>query len=267
MFGLRQQIGGYPGRVGVGIRDDHRFGRACQAVQTDQAVDLLFGQGYEQVTRPDDFIHAGDALRTKGQGGNRLRSTHLVDSLHTAQVRRGQDGGVRIGGSADDDFGYASHLGRDGGHEQRRRQWGCAARYVDPGAFHRGEALPYSAPQALGFPVGQRLQAVEGANAFGGGAQRLRQLFRQRLEGPLPALRRDAQFLRCGPVEQRRPALQSGVAFDAHRFQNFPYSLGRRHAFPEQLCRARQHGWWVFRSSRRPAAQDGLLGVFDRVDG
>ena len=63
------------------IGDDHRLGRPGQAVQADHPINLLLGQGDEQVARSDDFIDLWDALGAEGQGGNSLRAADLEDLI------------------------------------------------------------------------------------------------------------------------------------------------------------------------------------------
>ena len=77
MLSLSQEVGGDPGRLGGIIGHDHGFSRPGQAIQSHLTKDLLLGQRDKQVARANDFVYTRDALRAKGQRGNRLRAADL----------------------------------------------------------------------------------------------------------------------------------------------------------------------------------------------
>ncbi len=74
--------------------------------------------------------------------------------------------GCGDGRRADDDLRNPCHLRRNDGHQQGGWQRGGAAGHVNPHTLDGCDALPQPAAQGVCFPVGQRLQLVEEADAL-----------------------------------------------------------------------------------------------------
>ena len=79
VLGLREQVGGDPGRVVRLVGDDQNLGRACDRVDADLAEDLALGGGDIGVAGADDLVDGGDRLRAVSERRDRLRAADAVD--------------------------------------------------------------------------------------------------------------------------------------------------------------------------------------------
>ena len=105
MFGLSQQIGSDPGRIGIKVGYHQRLCRSGQSIQADDPINLLLRECNEQATRPDDFIYFWNAFSTEGQCSDSLGPADLKHLFNAAQIGSRQDGGVGIGRRTNDNFG------------------------------------------------------------------------------------------------------------------------------------------------------------------
>ena len=69
----------------------------------------------------NDFIDRRDTFTSIGHRADGLCAAQLKDMLDLANMRRSQDGSVRIWRCADHDLLHPRHLGRNDRHQQRRR--------------------------------------------------------------------------------------------------------------------------------------------------
>ena len=108
---------------------------------------LPFRVGDENVARPGDFVHAGDALCAEREGGNGLRAADFVDFVHTRQIRRDKgkrvaDRAVPAGRRDHDNLLYARDLRRQHVHQHRRGVRRRAAGDVHADALEGCNLLP-----------------------------------------------------------------------------------------------------------------------------
>ena len=91
MLGLREQVGGHEGGVGVGRGDDEELGWAGYRVEADAAVQQALGGADEAVPRSDDLLASGDAAGAEGECGNGLRAAGRQQPLGSGDPRGGPD--------------------------------------------------------------------------------------------------------------------------------------------------------------------------------
>ena len=145
MFGLGDQIQrGVVGPSGM-VDDHHDFARPGDGVDVDVAVDVLLGQGHEEVAGPDDLIDPRQALDAIGQGRHGLGAADAIDLVDAQLVAGCQQIGIvgpelrRRGDHGE--LLHARHLGRHGGHQHRRGIRGRTARHAQADAVQRAIAL------------------------------------------------------------------------------------------------------------------------------
>ena len=90
VLGLRQQIGGDPGRIVVPVGDDEDFRRPGDHVDPDPAEDPPLGRRDIGVARADDLVDRRDRRGAVGQRRDRLRPADPVDLVDAGQARRRQ---------------------------------------------------------------------------------------------------------------------------------------------------------------------------------
>ncbi len=106
---------------------------------------------------------------------------------------------------------HAGHLGRHGGHHERRRQRERSARHAEPGGREREPAtLGDDSRRRLDARVGGPLRLVEGPHRGDHPPQRPQDVVGD--GGALDRLRRDAQAVGARAVEPLRPLEQRRVA-------------------------------------------------------
>ncbi len=186
VFGLREEIGGDPRRVGRVVGDDDGFGGAGESVEADEAEHLPFGEGDEQAAGANDFIHTGNRLCAERHGRDCLRAADTEHFIHAGDLRGGEDDGRHIAAGfawrrADDDLFHACDAGRDGAHEERGGQRRRTTRHVDADTVERGDALAEGAIGSL--PGGDGLLFVKGFDASGGELKIGQEIFVNGLNG------------------------------------------------------------------------------------
>ena len=127
------------------VDDHHDFAWPGDRVDVDVAVDVLLGQGHEEVAGTDDLIDPRQALDAVGQGRHGLGAADAID-LFDAQLAAGcQQIGIvgpelrRRGDQGE--LLHARHLGRHGGHQHRGGIRGRSARHAQADAVQRPIAL------------------------------------------------------------------------------------------------------------------------------
>ena len=177
MLGLRQQVGGDPGRIVLRVGHDQDLRRAGDQVDADLAEDAALGGGDIGVARAGDLVDRLDRLRAVGQRRHGLRAADAPDLVGAGDLGRQHD--QRIEHAArrrhdHDDALHARHLGRHDVHQHRGRIGRRAARHIDADRLERPVAG--AEPRAGGVGevdvLGQQ-RAMEGLYAPGGEGQRL----------------------------------------------------------------------------------------------
>jgi hypothetical protein len=121
---LGKEVRGCEARIRLPIRYHHRFRGPGQALYADRAEHGALGEDHEEVSRTCDLVHARNALRAVGHGGDRLRAAKGEHTVHASNgCRRQHDIGhppIRIlRRRADHDLLHAGHARRNGRHEER----------------------------------------------------------------------------------------------------------------------------------------------------
>ena len=91
MLGLGDHIGSHIFRISVFIRDDEDLAWTGDHIDVDLAVDQALGTGDIRISRPDDFIHARDALGAISEGSHGLCTADLADAGHAGDMRGGRN--------------------------------------------------------------------------------------------------------------------------------------------------------------------------------
>ena len=171
MFGLTEQVGGHPLRVG-GLVGEHRdLGGAGEQVDADPAEQLPLGLGDEGVARTDEHVDRRLAEQPERHGAERL---HAADGEHP--VGAGQVGAVEHGRvravlarrrGAREDGRDAGGLGDADGHERARQQREAAGGQVGADAADRDVLhAAGDAGREVDLEVGQ-VRALRGREAVG----------------------------------------------------------------------------------------------------
>ncbi len=160
VLGLSDQIdGGHFGIAGI-VGDDQRLGGTGQQIDADASEQLALGFGDVGVAGADDHVDRRDALGAQRHGGDGLHASDGVDFIGSAQVHRGDDGGMRRalerrrGG---DDALHARGLRGDDAHVRRGHHGIASAGHVAADAIHRNVLVAeHDAGQRFDFDVLQR---------------------------------------------------------------------------------------------------------------
>ena len=165
VFGLAEQIHRHPISGRTAVRQHQDFAGPGNHVDAHFAKDLALGLGHVVAPRPGDFVHSGNRLRPPGQGRNRLSAADGKDPIHAGQTGRRQHQGIALAARrrhGHDDLPNASHAGRDGIHQHRRRVGRLATGHIDADPIQRNDFLPEADAQRVGkAPV-----AADGALLF-----------------------------------------------------------------------------------------------------
>ncbi len=100
VLGLGEQVGGDPGRVVLGVGDDHDLGRAGHHVDADLAEHLALGRGHIGVAGADDLDHRLDGLRAEGERGDGLRAADAIDLVDAGKLGGHQHQRVQLAARA-----------------------------------------------------------------------------------------------------------------------------------------------------------------------
>ena len=154
MFGLRNQVAGHIVRTGRFISDQDDLAGAGDAVDVDLAENVPFGQGHEQVSRPDDLVDPFDPLNAVGQSRHPLGTADAIHFCDAQFVTRRQNVVVVTAKSRrrDDhrDVAHSRHSGRDCRHQQSRRIGRRSTRNANSDALERQIPLPELDPPPHG---------------------------------------------------------------------------------------------------------------------
>lgn len=138
VFGLGQHVDGDVGGVGGVVGDDDHFAGAGERIDIDDAVDLFFGEGDEEVPGADDLVDGGEgvaAICHRGDGLGTAAAVDLTDPEFVAGRQHHRVVGAERGWRRDDgDFGDPRDLGGDDGHQHGRGVGGGATGDTDADA-------------------------------------------------------------------------------------------------------------------------------------
>jgi hypothetical protein len=171
VLGLREQVGGDPGRISAVVGDDRHLGGTGHRIDADVAEHQPLGGRHVSVAGADDLVDARHALGSVGEGCHRLRAAddeHAVDAGDLG-------GGQRLGrwtGRRHDDLGDAGDARRDRRHQHRRRVARGAAGRVDTDAAQRAHARADARAAGVQLEGWILLLRVEGLDALRGALQR-----------------------------------------------------------------------------------------------
>src|SRR6266849_4524704 len=79
VLGLRQKVGGDPGRIVAAVGNDQDLGGAGDQVDADLAEDAALGGGDIGVAGSDDLVDRRDRRGSVGERGHRLGAADAVD--------------------------------------------------------------------------------------------------------------------------------------------------------------------------------------------
>ncbi|HCE17198.1 MAG TPA: hypothetical protein DEQ80_05005 [Anaerolinea thermolimosa] len=121
MFGLGQQVGCNPFRVGSFVGDHQGLSGAGQAIDAHHSINLFLRQSHKKIAGAKNFIHPGNTFGAERQSGNGLRATQGINLLDPHQSTGGQDDGGYLAGSTlrrsnHDDLLYSGYLCWHDGH-------------------------------------------------------------------------------------------------------------------------------------------------------
>ncbi len=200
MLGLREEIGGDPGRIVAAVGDHQYLGGAGDEIDADSAEDAALGRRDIGVAGTDDLVDRRNRPRAMGERRHRLRQHERIE--HAVRRRHHHDHSLDPG-----------DLGRNRVHQHRGRVGGGAARDVEP---DRRDGAPARAqPHAGGVAVVEitgHLAPVVGFNALGGEAQGGQRLAVAAARCRRDLRRRDAQRLR-----RQRQAVEAFRIIDQRR--------------------------------------------------
>ena len=222
VLGLRQKIGGYPGRIVAGVGHDQDLRRAGDQVDADLSEDAALGGGDVGVARPGDLVDRLDRLGAVGERRHGLGATDAPDLVGAGDAGGQHDQRIdhAIGRRHDhDDAPNACHLGRHNIHQHRRRIGRGAARHVDT----RGIDGPIARPQPCAGAVREvdvfrQQRAMKSFDALGGEYQgfALRRRYLGGRFGAFGLTDPQARRVTLEPVELLRVIDQRRIASCAH---------------------------------------------------
>ena len=247
---------GHLGGVGVPVGEDEDLARPGDHVDVHPAEDEPLRGGDVGVPRPADLVHGGEGGGPVRERRDGLRPAHPEQAGHPGDVAGGERPVVHLARApharrADVDLAHAGDLRRDGGHEDRRRVAGGAARHVQPHARERPDHLREGRADgvALARHLGVALAAVEGLDAPRregerlsalGGQAPVRRLHGVLAQGDAGGGARVPAVEAAGVLEERRVAAGAHVLHDPLRRPRGPgpssSSEPRAHTFA-QACR------------------------------
>jgi len=136
VFGLAEDVGGNPLRLGLRVGNDEYITGAGKGIDIDHAVHLFFGQLDDIVAGADDFIYFLNGLGAEGQCGDSVGSAEPVHFCDIQFITETEDDRVDAclpAGRRDDNyFLYACRLGGNGCHNECARQGGTGAGNAKP---------------------------------------------------------------------------------------------------------------------------------------
>ena len=127
--------------LGIGglVSDNQNLARSCNHININGSVEELFGGGYKDVARADDFVNLGHALSAVSHSRNRLCAAHQENSVNSCDFCRRDDVRVRravlLRRSAHYNLLNACDFCRNGVHQHRRRICRRAAGNVNSDAL------------------------------------------------------------------------------------------------------------------------------------
>ena len=234
MLGLRQQVGGHKGGLGLFIGNDHHLGRSGRHINGHGAAcDPLFGGGHVAVAGAENLIHFGHRTGSVGHGGHGLGASQAENAPDAAvgcgvQHFRG-DVAVRTGRRTEDYLRTTGDGGRDGQHQHGGEQGSGTARNIETHPSNGNRTLDAAhAGGRFHHNLAGQLGLVEGADMAGGRGDGFAHLgcnFCSRGCKDLGAyLQREAflpgQDSQRPPVNLQRQGLQGGIAFRADPLQD-----------------------------------------------
>src|SRR5690242_8806467 len=94
MFGLGDHVGGREVGTRRFVGDDHYLARSCNRVDVDFTIDVLLGQGDEQIAGANNLVDLPDSLDTVGQSSDGLSATYAINFGDAQLVACGQQVGT-----------------------------------------------------------------------------------------------------------------------------------------------------------------------------
>ncbi|GFI70127.1 hypothetical protein IMSAG249_01954 [Lachnospiraceae bacterium] len=145
MFGLGKKIRGNKFRIGALIGKYQDLAWPCNRIHAHIAETCFLCQCHENISRPGNLVHPGNALRSKGHGGNSLGAPCLVDFVYPGNVggnqRPGIDLSVCTGRRSHNDPGNPCHLCRQHIHKDAGRISRFTSGHIDSRPFNGGDLL------------------------------------------------------------------------------------------------------------------------------
>ena len=156
MFGLRQEIGGDPVGIVVGIGHDQHFGRTGDHVDADGAEDLALGGGHPGIAGANNLGDGTNGFGAVGECSNGLSAADPVDLADTGDAGRGEHRRVERAVASrhhHDDALDARHPGRHGVHQNRTRVARGAAGHIKADGFDCCPARPQLDTQCVNIVI------------------------------------------------------------------------------------------------------------------
>ena len=185
VLGLRDQVGRDPARVRARVGDDQHLRRPRHRVDVDLPEHQPLGRRHPLIARAHDLVDARHRLGPVRQRRHRLRAADLEHPIDPRQPGRRQ----RLRRRArrhHHDLADARHLGRDRGHQHRRRIARGATRHVQPDPRQRRHPQPEPHPAIVDVQIDLALMVVEPPDPLRRVIERGQHLRRHRRGAPRP---------------------------------------------------------------------------------